>query len=69
MLIGSSLMCHQGAALIAIELDKSRGEIEMAKIKIKDLPRDKKVSKEEMKQVKGGRKVTVKFGKPIIHSS
>lgn len=42
----------------------------MAKIKIKDLPRETKVSKEELKRVKGGKSgVTVKFGKPTIHDS
>jgi bacteriocin-like protein len=41
----------------------------MAKIKLIDLPRKKKLSKEELKQVQGGKKnYVVTFGTPTIHS-
>ena len=36
----------------------------MPRIKIKDLPRDKKISKEEMKMVMGGYSQTILLNKP-----
>ena len=40
----------------------------MARIKIKDLPRDKKITKEEMKRIQGGISSEPVYGKPGIIS-